>query len=70
MKGSCVILQSGGPTTVINSSLYGVIKQASLEDNITDVYGSINGIEGLIHDNLIDLKQEDEETIRIIKGNS
>lgn len=67
MKGSCVILQSGGPTAVINSSLYGVIKQASLEDNITDVYGSINGIEGLINDNLIDLKQEDEQQLELLK---
>ena len=50
MKGSCVILQSGGPTCVINASLYGVIKQAQEEENITNVYGSLNGIEGLINE--------------------
>ena len=34
MKGSCVILQSGGPTCVINASLYGVIKQAQKEEKL------------------------------------
>lgn len=67
MKGSCVILQSGGPTAVINSSLYGVIKQAFEEESITNVYGSLNGIEGLINDNLIDLKQEDEQQLELLK---
>ena len=67
MKGSCVILQSGGPTAVINSSLYGVIKQAMIEEKITNVYGSLNGIEGLINDDLIDLNQEDEEQLELLK---
>lgn len=67
MKGSCVILQSGGPTCVINASLYGVIKQAQKEENITNVYGSLNGIEGLINDNLIDLSLEDEKEIEYLK---
>lgn len=67
MKGSCVILQSGGPTCVINASLYGVIKQAQEEENITNVYGSLNGIEGLINDNLIDLEKEDAEELEYLK---
>ena len=67
MKGSCVILQSGGPTCVINASLYGVIKQAIEEEKITNVYGSLNGIEGLINDNLIDLEKEDEEELEFLK---
>jgi 6-phosphofructokinase 1 len=67
MKGACVILQSGGPTCVINASLYGVIKQAQQEENITNVYGSLNGIEGLINDNLIDLDLEVSEEIEYLK---
>lgn len=67
MKGSCVILQSGGPTSVINASLYGVIKQAQIEENITNVYGSLNGIEGLINDNLIDLGLEEAKEIEYLK---
>ena len=49
---SCVILQSGGPTAVINSSLYGVIK-ANSKDIDVKLFGSKNGIEGLINDDLI-----------------
>ena len=67
MKGSCVVLQSGGPTCVINASLYGVIKQAQIENDITNVYGSLNGIEGLINDNLIDLNLEEEKEIEYLK---
>lgn len=63
------IAQSGGPTCVINTSLLGVYKQALKEDKIDLVYGSLNGIEGVINDNLVVLNdqiktQEDMELIR------
>ena len=41
-KGNLVVGQSGGPTCVINSSLYGVIKQALKENEIDIVYGTLN----------------------------
>ena len=57
-----VYIQSGGPTSVINTSLYGAIKEAKLHrDQIDHIYGSLNGIEGMIDDRLIDIDQEDEE---------
>jgi 6-phosphofructokinase 1 len=44
--------QSGGPTTVINASLYGAIIEAfENRDKIDKVYGMINGIEGFIRQN-------------------
>ena len=53
-----VYIQSGGPTSVINSSLYGAFKEAVRHpDQIDHIYGSINGIEGLIDDKLFDLIQ-------------
>ena len=58
MKGSCMVLQSGGPTSVINSSLYGVITQSLKEENITNIYGSLNGIEGIINNNIICLNNQ------------
>ena len=36
--------QSGGPTAVINSSLYGVLKARTVYPEITGIYGMINGI--------------------------
>ncbi|MGN0601984.1 MAG: 6-phosphofructokinase [Oscillospiraceae bacterium] len=50
------VAQSGGPTSAINASLLGVFKQALKVPEIDAVFGSINGIEGIINDNLIDLK--------------
>ncbi len=48
-----VVAQSGGPTSVINSSLLGVYRQAMSWDAVDKVYGSLNGIEGLLNDNLV-----------------
>jgi 6-phosphofructokinase len=53
-----VYLQSGGPTAVINCSLYGAIVEAKKHPEIGGIYGSLNGIEGLINDDLIDLRAE------------
>ncbi len=64
-----VVAQSGGPTCAINSSLLGVFRQATQYDEIGNIYGSVNGIEGLIYDNLVDLREiiatdDDVELIR------
>ncbi len=67
-KKAMVYIQSGGPTSVINSSLYGAIKEAQLhEDVISHIYGSLHGIEGLLCDELIDLGKEDPKTIELLK---
>ncbi len=49
------VAQSGGPTCAINSSLLGVYRQALKEDKIEHIFGSINGIEGIINDHLVEL---------------
>lgn len=61
--------QSGGPTTVINASLYGVIKEAcDNNDKIDKIYGMINGIEGFIEGKVIDIIGEvSEEEIELLK---
>lgn len=50
------VAQSGGPTCAINASLVGVFNEALKESSIDAIFGSVNGIEGMIHDHLIDLK--------------
>lgn len=63
-----VYFQSGGPTSVINTSLYGVIVEAKKHaKEIGAIYGSLYGVEGLLNDNLIDLGQESEETIELLQ---
>ena len=44
-----IVGQSGGPTAVINSSLYGVIQEGlAHSEEIGHVYGMINGIQGFL----------------------
>ncbi len=67
MAKALVYIQSGGPTALINTSLYGVIKEAKKhKDQISGIYGSLNGIEGLIDDRIIDLNKEKDDTIELL----
>ena len=43
LKGACIFGQSGGPTSVINASAYGVIHTALQNPNITRVLGADQG---------------------------
>ncbi len=63
------VAQSGGPTCAINASLVGVFKESLKESQIDAVFGSVNGIEGIINNHLVDLKalirtNEDMELLR------
>lgn len=66
-KKSLVYFQSGGPTPVINCSFYGVVAEALKHEEIDGIYGSLYGVEGLIDDNLVDLRKEDLEDIELLK---
>ncbi len=66
LKGSCIIGQSGGPTSVINASAYGVIRTALDNENITKVYGAAHGIKGVLADQLYDMGQEDAEELELL----
>ncbi len=59
LKGACIIGQSGGPTSVINASAYGVIRTALDSEAITKVYGAEHGIRGVLNDRLFDMSAED-----------
>ena len=59
MLGNVLVGQSGGPTSVINASLYGVlIESRNNKDKIGKVYGMVNGIEGFLKGDVIDLEEE------------
>jgi len=64
--GACVVAQSGGPTSVINASAYGVIKAALQSEVITAVYGAQYGILGVINDVLFDLGKEDPYELEML----
>lgn len=67
-RKALVYFQSGGPTPVINSSLYGVIKEYKQHTDIfSNLYASHYGVEGLIEGDLFDLDKEDDEQIELLK---
>ena len=57
------VAQSGGPTCAINASLLGVYRQALKEKDISHVFGSINGIEGIIKDEAAEPDMEEAQEI-------
>ncbi len=67
LQGACIIGQSGGPTSVINASAYGAIKTALECEDITAVYGALNGIKGVLDDNLIDMSKEDKDELALMR---
>lgn len=57
MKKNVIVGQSGGPTAVINASLYGVVSEAlAKEADFEKVYGMVNGIEGFLNGQVMDMK--------------
>ena len=64
--GAAVIGQSGGPTSVINASAYGVIRTALDAEEITNVYGMAHGIKGMLADQLYDMSQEDPAELELL----
>ncbi len=67
--GNLLVLQSGGPTAVINSSLAGVIKGGfNNSGKIEKVYGALNGIEGVEQERLVELDAfKDSLKLRLLK---
>ncbi|MBE6021084.1 MAG: 6-phosphofructokinase [Clostridiales bacterium] len=58
LTGKALIAQGGGPTAVINQTLVGVVLEARKYQNITKVYGAVNGVQGIVNENFLDLTQE------------
>lgn len=64
LAGNCLIGQSGGPTAVVNASVAGIVSEALNHGCIEEVYGALNGVQGLLGEDLIDLAAESQQAIR------
>ncbi|WP_026886199.1 6-phosphofructokinase [Clostridium beijerinckii] len=60
---NCIIAQSGGPTAVINSSVVGLLNTNKELKTFEKVYAGLNGIEGILNRNIIDLSSVSEDEI-------
>lgn len=65
--GNVLVAQSGGPTAVINASLAGIVTEALNHECIEEIYGALNGVEGILNEQLIDLAAESQQAIRGLK---
>lgn len=63
----CLVAHSGGPTSVLNAALAGIVK-ANQDNPIYDkVWGTLNGVEGIFAERFVDLTDLSEEEIRILR---
>ncbi|QDU94771.1 diphosphate--fructose-6-phosphate 1-phosphotransferase [Lignipirellula cremea] len=67
LKGNAIVGQSGGPTSVINASLAGVVEAAGKSKAIDRVFGMRFAIEGLLNDYLLDLSAEPADIWKKLK---
>ena len=64
---NCLVAQSGGPTSVINATLAGVVKANQLNPIYDTVYGGLHGIEGILEEKLVDLTAMSEQENLILR---
>jgi ATP-dependent phosphofructokinase / diphosphate-dependent phosphofructokinase len=64
---NCLVAQSGGPTSVINATLAGVVKGNQLNQVYDIVYGGLHGVEGILQEMLVDLTHMSEEENYVLR---
>ncbi len=68
LKGNLMYGQSGGPTSVINSSMAGVFTEALKQGDVIDkIYGAANGIVGILNEKFYDIGKEDPKELLLLK---
>lgn len=65
-KGNAVVGQSGGPTSVINQSLVGVIQEAKKAGHIDKLLGARHGVRGIVDEKFLSLKEIPDELLERI----
>lgn len=64
---NCLVAQSGGPSSVINATVAGVVKANQLNPVYDKVYGGLHGIEGILQEMFYDLTDMSEEENLILR---
>ena len=66
MSQNVLVVHGGGPTAVINASLYGVIEEAKRNPEVGKVYGAIGGTGAIFSETFIDLTSFDDEKLKLL----
>jgi 6-phosphofructokinase len=64
--GIALVVHSGGPTPVINASLWGVVEEARKQREIAKLYGAAYGLDGVLREDFIDLFAQNSDTLQSI----
>ena len=64
---NCLVAQSGGPTSVINATVAGIVKANQLNPIYDKVLGGLHGIEGILEEKFYDLTDMTDEENRILR---
>jgi 6-phosphofructokinase 1 len=57
LEGKVLVAQGGGPTAVINQSLVGAVLESRKYPQVTQVYGALNGVKGIVNEDFLDLTE-------------
>jgi len=66
IEGNAVVLTQGGPTAVINASWVGVVQGLANAPEVKGIWGAVNGIDGILGENFVDLKAQSVQTLQAI----
>lgn len=66
MSQNVLVVHGGGPTAVINASLYGVIEEAKRNKEVGKVYGAIGGTGAIFSETFMDLTRFPEEKLKLL----
>ena len=66
MSQNVLVVHGGGPTAVINASLYGVIEEAKRNPEVGKVYGAIGGTGAIFSETFIDLTSFNDEKLKLL----
>lgn len=66
MKKNILIVHGGGPTAVMNASLFGAVSEARKNKEVTHIYAAKNGTGGILREEFIDLSEEPMERLKLL----
>ena len=66
LVGNAIVFTQGGPTAVINASWVGVVEGLTDADEITGIWGSLHGIDGILNEEFVDLREQSVKTLNAI----
>lgn len=66
MAENLLIVHGGGPTAVLNASLYGAVTEARRYGKLDHIYGAENGTGGVLEEKFLELEKVPEEKLKLL----